>query len=39
MEDSEQDIYEAGRAEQMLEDDELSPQEEAFMAGYDEDLG
>lgn len=36
--DFESDIYEAGTVEQMLDDDELSPEEEAFMMGYDSDL-
>ncbi len=32
------DIYEEEKAEQLLEDDELSPAEQAFMRGYDEEL-
>ncbi len=34
----EEDIYETTGAEQLLDDDELSPEEEGFMAGYDADL-
>ncbi|MBI2575052.1 hypothetical protein HYV82_04155 [Candidatus Woesearchaeota archaeon] len=37
-EDLQSDIYEAGAVEQLLEDDELSPEEEAFMMGYDSDM-
>lgn len=38
MEDFEDDIYDAVGAEQLLDDDELSPEEEGFMIGYDSDL-
>ncbi len=37
-EEMEHDIYEAGTAAQLLEDDELSPEEEGFMVGYDMDF-
>lgn len=35
MEDTENDVYRD--AEELLEDDELSPEEEGFMRGYEED--
>ncbi|MEK6876840.1 MAG: hypothetical protein AABX63_05465 [Nanoarchaeota archaeon] len=38
-ENSEEDsIYSKATRDQLLEDDELSPMEEAFMRGYDEAL-
>ncbi len=37
-ENFEMDIYESETVEQLLEDDELSPEEEAFMMGYDSDM-
>lgn len=37
-EDFGSDIYESETVEQLLEDDELSPEEEAFMMGYDSDM-
>jgi len=33
-EESEYDIYDEDYAEELLEDDEISPEEEAFMVGY-----
>ncbi len=35
---NEGDIYEADVVEQLLDDDELSPEEEGFMLGYDSDI-
>lgn len=35
--DDEADIYEEREAEDLLENDEVSPEEEAFMKGYDEE--
>jgi hypothetical protein len=32
----EESVYDEGGREDMLADDELSPEEEAFMKGYDE---
>ena len=29
-------VYDDGGREELVEDDEISPEEEAFMAGYDE---
>jgi len=31
------DIYDEDYVEELLEDDEISPEEEAFMIGYNED--
>lgn len=36
--ESEDDIYEADTVSVLLEDDELTPEEEAFMIGYDMDI-
>ncbi len=38
MDEFEEDIYEAMGAGQLLDDDELSPEEEGFMVGYDSDI-
>ncbi len=35
---TEEDIYGRDGVEQLLDDDELSPEEEGFMVGYDTDL-
>ncbi|HIH38792.1 hypothetical protein J4460_03370 [Candidatus Woesearchaeota archaeon] len=32
----EQNVYRSGSREQLVEDDEITPEEEGFMAGYDE---
>jgi hypothetical protein len=33
----EEDIYSSGSADAMLEDDDITPEEAAFMRGYEED--
>ncbi len=38
MEEFEQDIYFEEGAEEAIRDDEISPEEEAFMNGYNEDM-
>ena len=35
-EQGEEEIYDDDTREELVEDDELSPEEEAFMKGYDE---
>lgn len=35
--DSFESVYNDDGREELIEDDEISPQEEAFMAGYDEE--
>jgi len=34
---SEQNVYKKSTREELVENDEISPEEEAFMAGYEED--
>jgi len=36
-EEDESDIYSQGGIQQLLEDDDISPEEAAFMEGYEED--
>lgn len=36
-EEGEENVYKEGTREELVENDELSPQEEAFMKGYDEE--
>ena len=37
MEEHEDDVYEEDVVEEQLDDDEMSPEEAAFMEGYDKD--